>query len=92
MPYLGPSKVTAQADEECFFVIEFKDISSLPLATNSKARHWNASLREMRSVRTELITSRNNSSFSFKNTPHATYPTCFSAYLHKIFEKQQLRI
>lgn len=33
-----------------------------PLAVKSRARHWKASLREMRSFRTELITRRRNSS------------------------------
>ena len=33
-----------------------------PLPMKLRARHWNASLRQMRSFRTELVMSRMNSS------------------------------
>ena len=34
-----------------------------PFPTNPRARHWKASLRDMRSLRIELMTSLRNSSF-----------------------------
>jgi hypothetical protein len=57
--------------------------NSLPptFATKLKPRHWKISLRDMISSRTELITSRKNSWFSFKSTDATVYPTCFSEYL-----------
>ena len=36
---------------------------NVPLPTNPRARQWKASLRDVRSFRIELITSRKNSSF-----------------------------
>ena len=38
-------------------------LDSSPLPMNDRERHWNASLREMRSFLIELMMSRRNSSF-----------------------------